>query len=165
MENSTTNDIFVLEQIKLEWEPDHLLTIKQRGISKIVAYNDAKQEFTIFNEKLKLEVQVPSLISEVKGIIQQPLSMIYYSNSLIGFYQLVKNQVATSQSMCRSYVTDIDQVVYDIAAPGILIALSRRQNTLQLFEARGTGEHFECTTRGVLRLPLEYGKQLLNMHI
>jgi hypothetical protein len=59
--------------------------------------------------------------------------------------------VENFKNACESKILDIDQVVNDVSNMNIFLALSKSQNTIQIFETKGRLESFSCKSRGVLR--------------
>ena len=55
------------------------------------------------------------------------------------------------KNSCESKIIDIDQVVNDVNNMNVFLALSRKQNSIQIFETKGRLESFSCKSRGVLR--------------
>ena len=56
-----------------------------------------------------------------------------------------------SKNNCKSRLYDIDQVIFDSMQPNIMIALSKRQNIIQIFQAGGRGEQVGCKAKGIIR--------------
>jgi len=70
----------------------------------------------------------------------------------IGFFKVNTNSIM--HKTCKSQQgVEISSVTYDLSSPGVIVALSSKQNVIQIFEAKGKGEQFQCSLKGVIKAP------------
>jgi hypothetical protein len=181
--NSTHQSLSVKGSTVLDFEPGKLKAMKSKGGNRALLYKQTTEEFLIYNQDLsKLEKTVPVEQSssfqdkeyKVLDILQQPISLVYHTQREIGLFKVAPKKSAASRKknqLCSSKAIDIDQVIYSAQNPSVLLALSRKQNTIQLFELKdlqkeGGGKGMiTCGVKGALRFGTESENLIQSIHI
>lgn len=148
----------VLGSRKLEFIPQSVITAKQRGAYRAVAYNRVAQKVHAFSQDLKEEEMVVGLQVDPGyelTLMQQTVGLLYHTKREIGFFKLIKAPPAAqkkgeesvepqtrqlkSKPACFSNFYDIEDVVFDPVSVGSFIALSKKDNALVVFQGSGQG--------------------------
>ena len=73
------------------------------------------------------------------------------------------DDIPKKKTACESKIFDIDSVVQDMNNVNVFLALSRKQNAIQIFETKGKNDAFSCKSLGVLRF--KDSAKLNSLHI
>jgi hypothetical protein len=160
--NSTHRDLSIVSKKKLDFEPKMIKSIKTRGAHKVLALDGETNKALIFDErftKQESSFDVPEG-EDIIGIIQQPIQLLYYTKKSIGVHRF-GSKAMTPQKCQSPPLYEISKLVYDVASPYVLLALSQPQNALLVFEVKGKAVEFTCELRGMLR----FGPQLKQINL